>query len=312
MPVFISYSRVDNSFATRLAMQLVKHRANVWIDQWELHVGDSLISKIQDAIQGASALIVILSKASVESEWCKKELNSGLIRELDEKRVVILPVLMEECTIPLFLREKLYADFRTDFDAGLRSVLEAIARVTSDTLIRTESPEWHVDWAFDWALTGRNDFSLTLTAVEQAVGQPFTVLTVIQVKANAVAADRYVAMLEAGFDWVERAILLEFIGAAINEKALRIRLEDEKAQKFSVRLVDKSSPAVFDLEIVSRRLGSDTGRDIVLDIGSQVNVFRAHQQEVQKRLSPREQERVRGIRALFASKGPNPRDYVAC
>ena len=148
MPVFISYSRVDSTFATRLAMQLVKHRANVWIDQWELHVGDSLISKIQEAIQGASALIVILSKASVESEWCKKELNSGLIRELDEKRVVILPVLMEECTVPLFLREKKYADFRTDFDGGLRSVLEAIARVTSDTLIRTESPEWHVDWSF--------------------------------------------------------------------------------------------------------------------------------------------------------------------
>ena len=71
----------------------MKHKANIWIDQWELHVGDSLIEKVQEAIRGASGLLVILSKASVESEWCKKELSSGLIRELEEKRVVVLPVL---------------------------------------------------------------------------------------------------------------------------------------------------------------------------------------------------------------------------
>ena len=64
-----------------VARQLVNRRANVWIDQWEPHVGDSLTQKIQGAIEGASALLVILSKASVESEWWKKELSSGLIRD---------------------------------------------------------------------------------------------------------------------------------------------------------------------------------------------------------------------------------------
>ena len=110
MPIFISYSHSDSKFATRLAHQLVKRRANVWIDQWELHVGDSLTQKVQEAIEGATALLVILSEASVESEWCKKELSSGLIRELDEKRVIVLPVLMEDCKIPMFLRDKKYAD----------------------------------------------------------------------------------------------------------------------------------------------------------------------------------------------------------
>jgi hypothetical protein len=85
MPIFISYSRADSDFATKLALQLIKHKATVWIDQWELHVGDSLVQRIQDAIQGTSGLLVILSKASVESEWCRKELSSGLIRELEEK-----------------------------------------------------------------------------------------------------------------------------------------------------------------------------------------------------------------------------------
>src|SRR5260370_21940630 len=190
MPIFISYSRADSGFATKLAMQLVKYKANIWIDQWELHVGDSLINKIQEAIQGASGLLVILSKASVESESCKKELSSGLIRELEEKRVVVLPVLMEDCAIPMFLRDKVYADFRTNFDTGLRAVLEAIARVTSDSMARVEMPEWHVDWSIDWGVDQADDsFFMHLTAIEHAVDQPYSVLTQIHIDANPVATE---------------------------------------------------------------------------------------------------------------------------
>ena len=97
--VFISYSHSDRVFVSQLASQLVKHRATVWIDESELHIGDSLIQRIQEAIKGASALLVVLSKAFVQSEWCKKEMSTGLVRELDEKRVVVLPVLIEDCDI---------------------------------------------------------------------------------------------------------------------------------------------------------------------------------------------------------------------
>ena len=173
MPVFISYSHQDSVFATELAAQLVKHRAKVWIDQWELHVGDSLIDRIQGAIQGASALIVILSKALINSEWCKKELSSGLLRELEEKRVVVLPAVIEECEIPLFLRGKMYADFTSDFDKGLRDTLEAVSRVTSEGLGRYEEPEWTIDWAIDHGYIEKQ-FSMQITIVEQSTsGTPF-------------------------------------------------------------------------------------------------------------------------------------------
>jgi len=137
MPVFISYSHQDAHFVNRLAAHLTQAKVHVWVDTWELHVGDSLISKVQEAIQESSALIVVLSCNSVESEWCKRELNAGLIRELEEKRVVILPALLEDCQIPIFLREKLHADFRTNYDHGLRLVLEAVAKVTSTRLVGT-------------------------------------------------------------------------------------------------------------------------------------------------------------------------------
>jgi len=171
MPIFISYSHTDRDFADRLAVQLVEHKVNVWMDRWELKVGDSLISRIQEAIVGASALLVILSKASVQSEWCKKELNVGLVRELSEKRVVVLPLVVDDCEMPLFLRDKMYADFRTDFDHGLSSVLVALGPITTENQGRIEAPEWHTDWAIDWGdLQGQ--LCLDLTMIEAAACLP--------------------------------------------------------------------------------------------------------------------------------------------
>src|SRR5207244_9992543 len=130
MPYFISHSHKDKDFVDRLAAELAFRRRHVWVDRWELRVGESILNRIQEALTEASGLIIVLSKASVGSEWCKKELSAGLLRELDERQVIVLPALLEDCDIPLFLRDKKYADFRTNFDNGLKELLDATAGVT--------------------------------------------------------------------------------------------------------------------------------------------------------------------------------------
>jgi TIR domain len=131
MPIFISYSRQDSGFVDRLARNLALRRHNVWMDRWEMNVGDSLIDKIQSAITDSSAILVVLSRHSVSSEWCKKELNSGLMRELAERKVLLLPCVIDDCDIPLFLREKLYADFRSNPDEALSQLDDALLRITN-------------------------------------------------------------------------------------------------------------------------------------------------------------------------------------
>ena len=150
MPIFISYSHSDKTFVGKLAAALVKNNAHVWVDEWELNVGDSILNKVQEAIQESSTLLVVLSMASVQSEWCKKELSAGLMRELDEKRVVVLPVLLEDCDIPMFLREKMYADFRHNFEDGLNAILDAVARITNASQGRIIKEKVVNDWATDW------------------------------------------------------------------------------------------------------------------------------------------------------------------
>jgi hypothetical protein len=68
VPVFISYSHSDEEFVNKFAAHLVKQNTHVWVDTWNLSVGDSILSKVQEAIEESSALLVVLSKASVESE----------------------------------------------------------------------------------------------------------------------------------------------------------------------------------------------------------------------------------------------------
>lgn len=301
MPIFISYSHADKDFATRLAHQLVMHKANVWIDEWELHVGDSLIDRIQQAIQDSSALLVILSKSFVESEWCKKELSGGLIRELEERRVVVLPVLLEDCKIPIFLKDKLYADFRKDFDKGLKAVLESIARVTSENLRRTESPEGHVDWAVDWGMF-EGYLTLTLITVEQATHVPFTVLTEIRVLANETATRRYKALARVGLSWAERGRILVQIAEASQAADLRFRLEDEHGKLASFVIAEKNSDAGYQARVISRRLGEDTGRDILLDVTGQLRGLNMAFSNTGRKLTSQEQHTLEKIYKKFENR----------
>jgi hypothetical protein len=178
MPIFISYSHADRKFVNRMAAHLVKANAHVWVDSWELNVGDSLVSRVQQAIQESSALLIVLSKASVASEWCKKELNAGLMRELDEKRVLVLPVLVEDCDVPVFLREKLYADFRGKFGVGLQALVDAVSKVTTLDQGRIKSNNVNIDWSETWGYDG-GLFCMDYTLIQTSPDLAFTLLTEI-------------------------------------------------------------------------------------------------------------------------------------
>src|SRR5947207_14471809 len=125
--VFLSYSSQDRRFAERLAGDLVGHGLRVWWDRWEMQVGDFLIAKIQEGILTSSWLTVVLSPTSVASNWVKRELASALADEISTDRVRVLPLLLADCEVPPFLRDKLYADFRESYEAGLELLLRRLA-----------------------------------------------------------------------------------------------------------------------------------------------------------------------------------------
>ena len=124
--LFISYSHKDRPFSEKLSKDLQKHGVKVWIDLLEMQVGDSLNKKIQRGISTSGWLAVILSPDSVASPWVEKELNAALEIELEKQSVFVLPLLYKECRIPLFLRDKVYADFRISYQNGLDALFSRL------------------------------------------------------------------------------------------------------------------------------------------------------------------------------------------
>jgi len=282
MPVFISYSHENKEFVDQLAIQLVQQNVHIWLDRWELSLGDSIIDEIQEAADGASALLVILSKTSVDSEWCKKELSVGLLRELEEKRVVVMPVLLEDCKIPLFVRGKLYADFRSNFDDGLKAVIDGIAKVTNPFLSRISEHEYHTDWSIDYGDVN-GSFVLIFNFVEQAKDQPFTVLTNIELLTSPAATLKYHRIAEAEGEEVARSSIVTIINNYLARKSdLRPRLSSEHEHVERLEISGDEIHESYFLRIGTRRLGEDTGKDILVNTSNLISQAHKHMLSVLK------------------------------
>jgi len=264
MPIFISYSRQDSDFVDRLASNLVLHRHNIWLDRWELNVGDSLLGRIQGAITESSAMLVILSKASVASEWCRKELNSALMRELEEKHVLVLPCVIDDCEIPLFLREKFYADFRKSYDEAYEQINDALLRITNRQQGRLESPNFHTDFAFDWKTDRSGRWHFEFIFVDHGPAINYCVLSRCLMVCNDAATARFKKLDEdARQAYIRKAFTK--VAEFTTKQQFKIRLKDA-FEKNSARVIEGSNDDKFMVEISSRRMGIDNGKDTLVHI----------------------------------------------
>lgn len=133
--LFLSYCHKDKKFAKKLALDLKSRGVKVWVDFWEINVGDSIVERINSGIEENDFVAVILSPFSVESKWVKTELAAGLMKELDEKRVVLLPILASKCKIPPLIKPKEYADFASNYKTGLEQLVNSL-KSEKDNLVK--------------------------------------------------------------------------------------------------------------------------------------------------------------------------------
>jgi hypothetical protein len=76
--LFISHSSHDDGFVRELRRTLADLQQEVWIDSREMHGGDPLWSKIQEAIEASSAVAVVVSPNSLQAKWVGRELTHAL------------------------------------------------------------------------------------------------------------------------------------------------------------------------------------------------------------------------------------------
>jgi len=135
LQTFISYSRVNQQFAIKLACELKSAGFSVWMDQFDIPTGSRWDEEIEKALHECEIFLLIMTPASIASENAKDEMGYAIDHG---KR--ILPVLLEKCTVPLRLRRFQYVDFtQKSFNEGIKSAKELLSNLVNE--IETSSSE---------------------------------------------------------------------------------------------------------------------------------------------------------------------------
>jgi hypothetical protein len=89
---FISYSTKDEDFARRLHSRMRDEGLRVWFAPEDIKGGEKLHEQIGEAIRVYDKLLLVLTPASMESEWVKTEIRRARRAEVKEKLRKLFPI----------------------------------------------------------------------------------------------------------------------------------------------------------------------------------------------------------------------------
>ena len=166
--IFISYSRRDHEFVTRLASDLNAQVAGVWFDQSTIQLGQKWYDEIMEGIRDCKAFILVLSPDAAESKYVREEVNKAL-----ELGKTIFPILYRPWKwtgeLELLVKEVQTLDLRSgsyidNFQKLVDGLIEAgaikaasgerpflrQATQTSMSVVLSKIPGWAFAWSLGW------------------------------------------------------------------------------------------------------------------------------------------------------------------
>ncbi|MEN3369916.1 MAG: hypothetical protein V7609_2059 [Verrucomicrobiota bacterium] len=93
---FISYSSRDEVFARRLYKRMGEAHLRVWFAAEDIQGGKKVHEQIERAIRIYDKLLIILSDASIQSEWVMDELRKGFKAERNTGKRKLFPVRLTD------------------------------------------------------------------------------------------------------------------------------------------------------------------------------------------------------------------------
>ncbi|MEP4146188.1 MAG: TIR domain-containing protein [Halioglobus sp.] len=134
--VFICYAHRDKEDVYQDLSMLDKRGVRVWYDEG-IPAGSSWRGEIATAVSGASKFLFFISKESLASTHCLQEVRFALDNNID-----VLPIYLEECTLPAELAlalggvQVLYRDTDSIYLERLEQASKHFSRIADSTLPR--------------------------------------------------------------------------------------------------------------------------------------------------------------------------------
>lgn len=135
--IFISYARENTSFTHKLNHDLQRRGVNTWIDVSDIRMLEDWTDRIAKAIESCTAMLVILSPASIQSDWVWRE----LILAAEQKKTLI-PLIYDKCNIPLnwklLFGDVQWADFtQNEYEPNLDELLNSLHAILGIPVVTT-------------------------------------------------------------------------------------------------------------------------------------------------------------------------------
>lgn len=98
--VFVSHASEDKErFVLRFALALRAQGLEAWLDRWEMLPGDSLVQKIfVEGLEGADAVIVVISENSLPKPWVQEELDAAVVQRINAGSQLI-PIVLDDLPV---------------------------------------------------------------------------------------------------------------------------------------------------------------------------------------------------------------------
>ncbi len=109
--VFLSYRSVNRGWVLNLYDVLTELKFKVFLDQYVLKPGDSLVRVLEDGLATSQSGVLIWSNAAKDSEWVRNEYDTILSRATNDKDFYFVPIKIDKVQLPTFANTKLFIDF---------------------------------------------------------------------------------------------------------------------------------------------------------------------------------------------------------
>jgi hypothetical protein len=127
--IFLSYSYEDKQKAMLIAHKLQDTGFEVVTDYKDLSYEKNIFDEIRYLFQSSDFVLVLLSKSLFQSSNFKFEYTQDFFNQTQQRKITLIPILIEKCDIPSdFLEYEIY-NLSTDFDKGLDKLLQKIKTI---------------------------------------------------------------------------------------------------------------------------------------------------------------------------------------
>ena len=142
--VFISYSSKNPQVALAVCHLLEEHGIKCWMAPRNIPPGSDFGDLIDDAIKASKVFLFIYSFESVNSKWCRGELNIAFSEEK-----IIIPYRIDTTPIKgavrVMLNQRHWLDAYPDYQSQFTSLVEAVNRSLGKTMVPTSTPTKKVE-----------------------------------------------------------------------------------------------------------------------------------------------------------------------